>query len=103
MILDPVYKHLEVTCFAGDCHSGIAGQASDKQLGCHITQHYLQSVIGKCNCNVDNAYHRSACVCFHCAIAVLYRHPLAVLHITCHFWTPHICVSVPVTNIATHI
>ena len=32
MILDPVYKLLEVACFAGDCHSGIAVQASDNQL-----------------------------------------------------------------------
>ena len=47
MILDPVYKHLEVACFAGDCHSGIAGQASDNQLGCNNTQRYLQSVIGQ--------------------------------------------------------
>ena len=53
MILYPVYKHLEVACFAGDCHSGIAGQASDNQLGCNITQHSLQSahVIGQCICN----------------------------------------------------
>ena len=65
MILDPVYKHLEVECFAGDCHSGIAGQASANQLGCNITQiRSLHSVIGQCICNVDKAYHRSACVFF---------------------------------------
>ena len=46
MILDPVYKHLEVACFAGDCHSGIAGQASDNQLGYNITQH---SILTVCN------------------------------------------------------